>query len=181
MLIGIAGKKRSGKDTVARMLKSHGFVPSSFAAPLRSFVAGLIGATHEELDREKETPLAFLDGATPRHMMQTLGTEWGRQMIHPELWTRCWLQRHRRYIDAGIDLVVSDVRFENEADIIRAQGGFIIELQRPGLPFDRDIHISELGLPAHLIDGTIHNDSDMETLQQRVDDMLATLQQRERA
>lgn len=180
MLIGLAGKKRSGKDTVARMLQAHGFVPSSFAAPLRSFVAGLLGATLEELDREKETPLAFLDGATPRQMMQTLGTEWGRAMVHPELWTRSWAQRYRSYIDAGADLVVTDVRFENEAEIIWSAGGYVVELHRPGLSSD-DSHISEAGLPGRLIHASLYNDCDMETLQQRVADMLTFLQQQEPA
>lgn len=177
MLIGLAGKKRSGKDTVARMLKEHGFVQSSFAAPIRSFVASLLGATLDELEIEKEDPIALLDGVTPRHMMQTLGTEWGRELIHPELWLRSWRMRYQRYLYIGVDVVVSDVRFDNEARIIEQLGGVVVQIVRPGLP-DADSHISETPLPENLIHGYLYNDSDMETLQQRVTDMLTTLQHR---
>jgi hypothetical protein len=75
MLIGIAGPKRSGKDTLARGLcAALGLSQDSFAGPLRAFVANTLGMTLAELEDAKEAPIAWLDGITPRHLMQTVGT-----------------------------------------------------------------------------------------------------------
>lgn len=71
--------------------------------------------------------------------MQTLGTEWGRDLIHPSLWTRAWMAR------AGSGLVVTDdCRFENEAEAVRRLGGHIIRVVRPGTD-NWTTHVSEYG------------------------------------
>jgi len=155
MLIGIAGPKRSGKDTLAKGLSKALNLPvDSFAAPLRKFVAELLNCSVATLESCKEHPIKWLDGATPRSMMQTVGTEWGREMVHPELWVRSLF--HRLRTSGGI---ISDVRFENEAREIRARGGIVIALSRPGTGSD-DAHISEKPLPAELITAHLVNDKD---------------------
>lgn len=151
--IGIAGPKRSGKDTLAVPLAAlFGLELDSFAAPIRRFVAELAGLGPDltALEFHKETRIPWLDGATPRHMMQTLGTEWGRQLVHPDLWVRSLFAR----LPAGG--VVPDVRFPNEAIAIRERGGVVIQLQREG--FGRgDAHASEQPLPEELVDVVLHN------------------------
>jgi len=87
-LIGLTGPAGSGKDTVARLLcEQHGFVQMAFADPLRAMLKAGLGLTDEELHRRdlKEAPLEWL-GKSPRQLLQTLGTEWGRQHVHPHLW-----------------------------------------------------------------------------------------------
>ena len=70
MLIGIAGPKRSGKDTLAKGLSKALNLPvDSFAAPLRKFVAELLNCSVATLESCKEHPIKWLDGATPRSMM----------------------------------------------------------------------------------------------------------------
>lgn len=91
MIIGIAGKKRSGKDTAAKVFERLGFTHDSFAAPMKRFVQDIVG--HELRDEDKEAPMEWLDGMTPRRMWQTLGTEWGRMMVHPDLWVRSMMRR----------------------------------------------------------------------------------------
>ncbi|MEU9859193.1 hypothetical protein AB0E19_38720, partial [Streptomyces sp. NPDC047974] len=88
-IIGITGRARSGKDTLAEFLVSdHGFVKLSFAAPIRAFVADITGLPVSAMEDGplKEEPLDWLNGQTPRRLMQTVGTEWGREMIDRDLW-----------------------------------------------------------------------------------------------
>lgn len=157
-LIGIAGAKRAGKDTLARGLCAALQLPQdSFAAPLREFVARILGWTLDELEERKEEPVDWLDGITPRHMMQTIGTEWGRSMIHGELWVRSLLQR---LAGGG---VISDVRFPNEAEEILKRGGVVIRVDRAGAG-QRDGHVSETPLPAHLVSFRVVNNGSKSAL-----------------
>jgi hypothetical protein len=154
MLIGIAGPKRAGKDTLARKLATLFNLPQdSFAAPLRRFVADLLSWTLDELEVRKEDPVDWLGGVTARHMMQTVGTEWGRDMVHGELWVLSLLQRVAK--TGGI---ISDVRFPNEALAIRERGGIVIHVSRPGTGRG-DQHRSEVPLPPSLVDAYVRNDS----------------------
>ena len=98
MIVGITGFKGSGKSTVANVFTQHGYAYKPFAGPLKAMLmALLLGA---EVPQElavralygdlKESPMESLGGRTARHAMQTLGTEWGRDLISPSLWTDAW-------------------------------------------------------------------------------------------
>ena len=65
--------------------------------------------------------------------MQTLGTEWGRELVHPHLWILLANERLKVLRGAGIGMLISDVRFQNEADWIRSEGGIVLEIRRPEL------------------------------------------------
>lgn len=147
MIIGIAGKKRSGKDTAAKVFERLGFTHDSFAAPMKRCLESILG--HELRDEDKEVPMDWLDGITPRKMLQTLGTEWGRCMVHSDLWVRSMMRR------APPMCVISDVRFENEAAAIRAAGGVIVHIYRR--PMMSDSHISEAGVEFRDGDFIVHN------------------------
>ncbi len=85
-IIGLHGLARSGKDTLASYLvEHHGFVRIGLADPLRKFVSDITGIPLEDLmdGPTKETPLEWLNNKSPRVLMQTLGTEWGRELIGP--------------------------------------------------------------------------------------------------
>lgn len=130
ILIGIAGPAQSGKSTMAgefrRLVKFRGqkYAELPFAGPLKRMLAS-IGV--DTSDRCKNVPAPFLDGRiTPRIMMQTLGTEWGRSLL-PDLWLRVWQHAFDHSADT---VVVPDVRFDNEANLIRSLGGTIIHIQR---------------------------------------------------
>ena len=123
-----------GKTTAAGVLQGQGFQPISFAAPLRSMVFSLLldlgynsGEAHALLHTRKEELLPQL-GVSTRHLLRTLGTEWGRSCVHPSLWLQSFQSRL-----AGLDLVVvDDVRFANEAQLILQLGGELWQLRRPG-------------------------------------------------
>lgn len=177
-IIGLTGQKRAGKDSVASFIENACSYPwraavlrDSFAAPIRQSVAMMLGWSMKELEDHKDEPLARLDGVTPRHMMQTLGTEWGRNLILPDLWIRLLEGRMEEAIkDGGYQVaVITDVRFENETKMIKSFGGLIVRVTRPGLP-PPDAHSSETPLADDLVDDTIANDGDLWALQRKVTD-----------
>lgn len=128
MIIGFCGPAGSGKSTAAaHLVAHHGFTRVRFAGPLKAMMRAL-GCTEDEVDGAlKEAPCALLGGRTPRQAMQWLGTEWGREMIAPDLWLRAWAAEADRH-----PLVVcDDVRFPNEEAAIRERGGLIVRIQCP--------------------------------------------------
>lgn len=136
ILIGMAGYARSGKDTVADMLvKQHGFVKVRFADALKRGLATMFDMTEAQLDGDqKELEIPRL-GRTSRYMMRTLGTEWGRRLIHPDVWVIAMEQHLSQLLASGCRrIVISDVRFENEAKLVKSAKyqGFLVRVERPG-------------------------------------------------
>ena len=81
-LIGLTGRAGCGKDTIASFLcEAHGFVQIALADPLRDGLKAMLGVTDEQLHRRdlKEAPIDWI-GRSPRELLQTLGTEWGRAL-----------------------------------------------------------------------------------------------------
>lgn len=163
-LIGLAGLRRSGKTTFAEALIADGWHHDSFAAPIRQFMCRLFDIDLIDLEAIKEQRQVFLGGRTPRQVMQRLGTEWMRDYCGEDVWINALMARIRPAYSSGRRIVVSDVRFENEARFIRSMGGVVIWLSRPDLEREADDHSSESGLPAELIDHILVNDRDPEYL-----------------
>jgi hypothetical protein len=173
-LIGLAGPKHCGKSTIALeifdIVAQHkppewsiGRTPNPFvsrhrfAGPLKTMLRTL-GLTAAQVDGdEKETPCELLGGRTPRAAMQSLGTDWGRNMIDPELWLRATMLRVDEDLAAGKLVVIDDVRFDNEAAAIRERGGVVIKLVRDTGTTSASSHASEAGLSPHLIDIIVPN------------------------
>lgn len=174
-IIGLTGPTGAGKSMVAKILaNTHGYRIAPMAGPLKQMlIAG--GLSHEDVYGEyKERPSDILGGQTPRHAMQTLGTEWGRDLIHPNIWVNMWRAAYDK-LGGGVPrsiqpIVADDVRFENEADLILDLGGIVVEVARPGCSYSA-VHRSEAGLPA--INGRIHNTKDITHLRGIVSDMVA--------
>jgi hypothetical protein len=133
-LFGLTGAAGCGKDTIAQVmigLDEYEFTRVAFADPLKDVmrVLGIDGN-----DRSiKELPHDILCGKSPRYAMQTLGTEWGRDLIGPDIWVRCAKRKIELAMASGIDVVVTDVRFDEEADMVRSMGGCIVHVVRPGI------------------------------------------------
>ena len=176
MIIGICGAAGSGKGSVAGILEMRGFATLSFADPLYAAVSAITGLTVAELqDRNrKEVPIDWI-GVSPRRLLQTLGTEWGRQMIHEDIWIRATMQR----MLYGGDYCLPDVRFANEARAIKEAGGVVWRVERPGhslLAGAAAAHASEQGVTDADIDSRIVNDGTLADLQATVDAAFACLQ-----
>ena len=142
-LIGFCGAAAAGKSCAAEILvRQHGFRRMRFAAPLKAMLRAL-GLSEREIDGDrKETPCTRLMGRTPRHAMQTLGTESRRLLIAPDLWVELWRQDAEAALAAGERLVADDVRFENEAAALRALEGKLVALRREGAS-PEGAHVSE--------------------------------------
>jgi hypothetical protein len=155
----------SGKSTLAEGMRGFGWRSVKFAGPLKDMLAALLRAAGEDdafvaacLEGHlKEAPVRALAGATPRRAMQTLGTEWGRGCIDPDLWVRLAMLRADRLRAAGTPVVVDDMRFPNEAAAIRAAGGLLVKVIRPGVDLPAG-HASEGALDAQQFDLVIVND-----------------------
>jgi hypothetical protein len=81
----------------------------------------------------KEVPHPAINFKTPRHAMQTLGTEWGRVQMGGDFWVKTAERRISNAFSTGVKgVVVDDVRFANEADVIKRQGGMIVCLTGRG-------------------------------------------------
>jgi hypothetical protein len=138
-VLAIGGLAGSGKSAATEQAMATGdWERLRFSAPLKAMLRAFydaVGATPEEIERRiegdlKELPDPYLNGQTPRYAMQTLGEEWGRQLIDPELWVSRWNERARALTGAGVNVLCEDLRYANEADAIRSRGGTIVVLKR---------------------------------------------------
>ncbi len=165
MLIGLSGAAGSGKNTVAELL---GFRQTAFATPLYKMLAALTGLPVRDLQNRatKETPIGWL-GKSPRELLQTLGTEWGRNLVAEDVWVRATLQEIAPWLAAGERVAITDVRFDNEAAAVRTAGGRVVRVVRPShgcLASDAARHSSEAGISSHLIDAWIENTGSLDAL-----------------
>ena len=176
-IVGLAGKKRVGKDTCADFLvASHGFVKLSFADPLKETCKLLFRFSDDQLwdragaESQKEVVDPRYD-KTPRHILQWLGTDCIRRYIGHDFWVRR-LTAQIDELPAYTKVVIADVRFQNEVDAILARGGTIIEISREisSKSCFSDRHISE----TTELNGTaaLVNDGDIASLCDKLEDVL---------
>ena len=160
-LIGLAGKKQSGKNTVGDLLINHmGFIGLSYASQLKRIIRELYYpfVTEEHTDGAlKEVDIPEL-GCSARYLMQHVGQ--GLREIDPSVWLReiegiltCNPERA---------FVITDVRYDNEAIQIRRFGGELWQMERPDLPDDSDITENSLTIVPDLM---ILNNGTMEELE----------------
>ena len=189
-IIGLMGAERAGKSTVARHLVDKGFQPLGFATALKRMLKAGFGLTDEQLNgSEKETPCSALCGRTPRFAMRMLGSEFGRRMIHKNLWVETLVQEAEQLERAapGVHIVVEDVRFANEIEAIHRLGGEVWLLRRPAVEPDMrartrlrrffrlepPLHASNVGWSRiKEYDRVIHNDGDLGNLRTQIDGAL---------
>ena len=178
LLIGLVGPAGSGKSTAASMLQDEwSFTDLAFADPILDMICALFAnagvdgswATERSL---KESPTML--GFSYRHLAQTLGTEWGRS-LSPDFWLRVMAMRLEcpEIIDEHV--VISDVRFPNEAEFIKRRGGVLVRINRhqPDRPV-RD-HVSESLGQSLLVDYEINNNGSKATLASQIDRLVDAL------
>jgi hypothetical protein len=125
---------------------------------------GLEGFRYVYSDKEAIIPGI---GVSARHMMQTLGTEWGRACIHPDFWVMIARAETQRIMNDGGSVVIDDVRFANEAAMIRDLGGELWRIERPSIAYDGS-HESEGGLEDITPDRVIVNDGTLTQLKEKI-------------
>ena len=139
MLIGFLAKRKHGKDTAADYLQdNYNFTKKSFAGPLKLGIQKWFLFTDEQLHTDKKEEIDPRWGISPRKAYQIIGTELVRNTFpnllfnEMKLNTSFWIKNFDiRYKESTGNIVVSDVRFQNEVDYIRKQGGIVIKIHRP--------------------------------------------------
>jgi hypothetical protein len=175
MLIGLCGPAGAGKNTVAELLVDSdrcSFHQMAFADPLYECISAITGISVAGLQKRdvKEAVIPWL-GKSPRQMLQSMGTEWGRDSIHPEIWVRIAMERAIPHLATGRSVVVTDVRFDNEAQTIINAGGEVWKVTRAGwrcLDAGTAAHQSEAGVSGHLIARTIDNSGSLDDLRSQL-------------
>lgn len=152
-LIGVHGPLDGGKDTTANWLQAKfpdRFGRYAFAQPLKRACMELFGFSREQLeDRVLKEQVDEFWGFTPRKAMQLLGTEYGRDMLRKDCWIRRGEMEYLKNLKLKRGMVITDVRFENEAEWIRAQpNAMLIYLVVPDLKRTEEKyqHASEAGI-----------------------------------
>lgn len=185
-IIGITGKKRSGKDSIADyLIDNHGYTRYAFADPIKRGLMEMFGFTDEQMwgsEQDKET----VDprwGISPRRLVQITGTElyqfdlpkylregefpWGRGV-----WTRKFKLWYLDELEENPNLkvVISDVRYPHEEEIIHGLNGTMVKVIRPSLGESTDQHSSETDIDLIIPDITLINDGTLEELFAKVED-----------
>lgn len=176
-LIGLCGKKRSGKDTIADYLTdNYDFVRYSFAGPLKEACKEMFLFDDEQVDGSKKNETDERWNITPRKMMQLIGTELFQYDIHEHLeggefdvGRQVWVKRFEFWFkeNPNIDVVISDVRFPHEAEKIWELGGEIWKIDRGST--DEDEHPSEKEMDSIEGDQYIQNHGSFQELYDQVD------------
>lgn len=184
ILIGLSGYAQTGKDTVADFLvRDHGFTRVAFADKLKAvaydlnpFICGGPGGMRRlqaevndfGWDAAKQRPEI-------RRILQALGGGI-RDHVHDQTWINAAIGSGAT---PGQRVVVTDVRYPNEAAAIRFRHGQIVRISRFGVePVNG--HISETAMDdERLWDAHILNDSSLEHLQATVERFVASFEVRE--
>lgn len=246
-VIGISGKKQSGKDTVGKIiqiitdsphftnksvkgfLKKELIKPSfenkKFADTLKDIMCIIIGCTREQLEDEnfknielteqwwyydiggypkvilprnyypnqKDNEICenrYLVKPTPRLFLQLLGTEAGRQIIHPNIWVNALFSKYNntwRALDI-MDMsnksvkrvseipesnwIITDMRFPNEVEAVAVRNGLLFRVESKRCS-NEDKHLSETALDNFQgFDEIIQNDGTILELIQKVREIL---------
>lgn len=162
MIVGITGKARSGKDTAAQFfINSLGYEPYSFADPLKRACSEMFGVPLDHFyDDNLKDKLNTFWGFSPRRMAQLLGTEGGRKLFRDDI----WIKRAQLVCDRQQkNIVIPDVRFENEADFVRSKGGIMIHIERES-PVSVESHESENGIKVKPRDFVVYNNLTIDSL-----------------
>lgn len=178
-IVGLIGKYNSGKDTAADMFVDWGFTKIAFAEPLKRILHEHFEVPPEELWGESHQR-----SERTRKMLQHLGTDFARE-FDPNIWVNKLVRRiedirSKNMTRSGV--VVSDVRFPNEAGALLGMGGKLIKIIRKDneLYTDEKIkkHYSETAIdtiPSSFIDVEIFNDGTLAEFKQTVEQIIKTI------
>jgi len=186
LLVGVTGEMRHGKSTLtAELVRRYGFVEYAFAQPLKHGCAVLFDFTDEQLYGEQKEQVDARWGITPRKVLQTVGTDLFRNLLHlyvPALRLKhtLWIENFIRWqsLHKTSNVVVSDVRFVDECEIIHQMNGTVVRIVRPSLSNRTDqkhAHASETAISMLPVDHTIVNDSSLDMLNEKIKECVEKL------
>jgi hypothetical protein len=111
---------------------------------------------------------------TVRRILQWWGTEY-RRAQDPDYWTKAWGRKVEQYDLSSICILVDDVRFMNELNVIRAHGGLIVKIERPGF-LGANNHASETSLDGFTAwDAVVVNDGTLGVFREKIGELKVSL------
>ena len=195
-VIGIGGKLRSGKDTVAdRLVEDHGFVKTSMGEVLLSHMLavdpwikvriteayrlGLDASVQVRRASQLVAILGYTEAKTIadfRDYMQKDGTEGGRDLLGEDVWVNLMARQINEHLLEGRSVVVTGVRFPNELAMVRSFAGRAWWVERPDLAeTSAATHASERGVDPIDFDTYISNGGTLDDLYEMVDTLAVRL------
>jgi hypothetical protein len=176
MIIGILGNKGHGKDTVADYLvEKYNYNKYSFAKPIKDICKIIFGFTEDQLYTNKKEIIDKYWNITPRKAMEFIGTDLFRYRMNeliPDIKDNIWVKHFSKYIlnnNLNKNIVIADIRFQNEVDEIHKLNGIIIKIYRPDKEEEYK-HISEYGIKnIKNYDLLIINDKNKKNLYNKID------------
>jgi len=219
MIIGLVGFAGSGKGTVGDILvETYYYTKLSFADAVKDATSTIFGWPRNLLEGDTDASRKFREekddfwsvrfgyDVTPRHMLQLMGTEAGRDVFHQDLWVHTVERRikYKQEWEFEDSFVIPDVRFPNEIEAIRKMGGIVVRVVRGDEPewFDLahaansdtfthapeahekmqhlGIHYSEWAWIGQEFDAIIDNNADINKLAECVKLLLQTYENRDK-
>jgi hypothetical protein len=189
LLIGLHGKPRSGKDTLAaHLIKKFNLLRYGPSVPVKDGTAAMFDIPREYLDDDskKDTYDPYWK-MTYREMAQKVGKESSRDVFGEDFWMRHvqrkWVSiRDERTLDGKYNtshvayrgMILADIRYANEIDWVKSRGGSMIFITRDNLPVSSGVgHAAEAGLPIELADVVVYNNGSIEDLYTQINVILA--------
>ena len=180
--IGLLGNKGSGKDTLADYLvKEKQYIKYSFATPVKEIAKNLFNLNEEQLNGNLKEVIDDRWGVSPRVMFQRIGTEFGQYKIYelfPEIKDKIaakglWVKLFEDFLKENKDknIVIADVRFNHEVNILKKHNFNIIKINRNTELNDSHISENEIRLIKH-IDYEIDNNGTKEQLYSQFDNFI---------
>ena len=184
MLIGLTGPPGCGKDTAAaHLVKTHGFVRVAFADTIRQVALAIDPYVHffrlSEIvdlygwDKAKRQPEV-------RRLLQVIGTEAGRDFHGADVWVDRTFAAIKQ-LGPDQPVVITDVRFDNEARRLRTFGGRLVRIRRQTDNHDAVLgHRSETESAKLNSDHYLPNDGSITELHRRLDRLVDRLDKQRR-
>lgn len=148
-LIGLNAYARAGKDEVAKILAAEGFRRAAFADPIYQVILGMNPIVRVRPSaglRYRLRPhrrLGELVGEHGWHWIKQHSPE-GRRLLNTlgaeirEFDNDFWVKAIMGSLDPAERYVLADCRFPAEVEALRAAGGVLVRITRPGIEAARD-------------------------------------------
>lgn len=167
-IVGITGAAGSGKDTLAEMIKNDGWERLAYADALKHVCMDYLGLSYDDVyTQEGKAKFNEFWGMTNREILQKVGTDAMRNGFHKNVWIKIAELKLKEMLSSGKKVIVTDVRFDNEAELIESLGGCVAKIVRNnenGLSNVEQAHASERGIDDKYVSFVIKNDLSKELL-----------------
>lgn len=175
-ILGLSGYAGVGKDALAHQLAAVGWCHLKFAGPMKAMALALDPLVADRLRLTECVDRwgwerAKRDFPEVRRVLQALGTEGGRAILGNDVWVNATMAEVDR-IDAPV--VLSDVRFPNEAQAVEVRGGAVVRIHRPFVS-PLNAHSSETALDGWRWAAEVVNDGSPGDMLERLGPLLSRL------